>query len=111
MGALLSLNISDNKLGQMSLPQGWKYAMSGGGTMRYYGPNGANQVGPPAGAKAEGAIALANAIKDMGAMTSLNLASNAIGGYYDEDTQFVATPGGITALYCTYPTSCFSYHC
>jgi hypothetical protein len=63
------------------------------------------------GIDADDAKILALAISDNGAMTSLNLASNDIGGWFDEG-DFVATPEGIAALYCTYPTTCcFSYRC
>jgi hypothetical protein len=58
-----------------------------------------------------GVIAIADAIPDMGALTSLNLASNAIGGYEDKRGYFVATPEGITTLCCAHPTYCFSYRC
>jgi hypothetical protein len=40
-------------------------------------------------------VALANAIKDMGALTSLNISSNYIGAYWDG--QWIATPEGIFA--------------
>jgi hypothetical protein len=46
-----------------------------------------------------GIKAVANAIKDMRAMTSLNLASNDIGGWFDEG-DFVATPEGIHRTAC-----------
>jgi hypothetical protein len=39
-----------------------------------------------------------------GVLTSLNLASNDIGGYEDEEGNVIATPEGITTLYCAYPT-------
>jgi hypothetical protein len=51
-----------------------------------------------------GPAAIADAIKNMGALTSLNLASNDIGGYEDEEGCFIATPEGITTLYCAFPT-------
>jgi hypothetical protein len=45
-----------------------------------------------------GVVALANAIPNMGALTSLGLAGNKIGGYWDASRQeMVATPEG-TAL-------------
>jgi hypothetical protein len=60
------------------------------------------------------AVLIANGISDMGALTSLNLASNSIGGHTDDyDYKFIATPEGIsshTQSYCAYPTrTSFSY--
>jgi hypothetical protein len=78
---LTSLDISANDLGRLS-GGGWthhpehadhaKYIHSDG---RRHGPN------PPEGVefKAEGAIAISNAISANGALTSLNLASNKLG--------------------------------
>jgi hypothetical protein len=57
----------------------------------------------------KGGFHLAGVIKDMGALTSLNLASTGIGGYEDGEGNFIATPEGIATLYCAYPTHCFSY--
>jgi Leucine-rich repeat (LRR) protein len=54
---------------------------------------------------------LAIGISDSRALTSLNLASNDIGGYEDEGGNVIATPEGITTLYCAYPTYCFSHRC
>jgi hypothetical protein len=48
----------------------------------------------PEGAKPEGIIAIANAIPDMRALSSLNLASNDIGGSSDRFGRFTATPEG-----------------
>jgi hypothetical protein len=75
-GALLSLDISSCNLGQLVPPDGWR-GPDGEGC--YDGPNGEQSKGPPEGSKAEGVIVLINAIKDVGAMTSLNLASNKLG--------------------------------
>jgi Leucine-rich repeat (LRR) protein len=60
---------------------------------------------------ADDAIVLASELPDKGALTSLNLASNDLGGYEDKAGYFSATPEGITTLYCAYPTYCFSYCC
>jgi hypothetical protein len=79
-GALLSLDISSCNLGQLVPPDGWQLVAPGPDGEGYYdGPNGEQSKGPPEGSKAEGVIVLANAIKDVGAMTSLNLASNKLG--------------------------------
>jgi hypothetical protein len=81
-GALLSLNLSNNYLGQpSSLPEGWSGQPSSqtNPDYRFQHTDGRRQGAPPEGSKFEAIIILANAIKDMGAMTSLNLASNKLG--------------------------------
>jgi hypothetical protein len=75
-GALTSLDISSNSLGQLSIPDGWE-----GSTNGYQFKNSSGKwLGRAdvlaAGAKAEGLIALTNAIPGMGALTSLNIANN-----------------------------------
>jgi hypothetical protein len=77
-GALSSLNLANNKIGQLVPPAGWSSAkqFNSAGVDGFKSPSGKWQAEAPQGSKPEGAIALANAIKDMGAMTSLNLASN-----------------------------------
>ena len=79
--AMTSLNLASSSLGELVLPAGWtkdwmyeKYKGNG-----YKHTDGREQKDPPEGSKAEGVIAIANAIPDMGAMTSLNLASNELG--------------------------------
>jgi hypothetical protein len=72
-GALMSLNLAGNDLGQLVLPEGWSGPDCND---EYEDPDGEYHQQAPAGSKPEGIIVLANAIKDMGAMTSLNLASN-----------------------------------
>jgi hypothetical protein len=75
--ALTSLDMSSNKIGICDdLPAGWAYNSSY--TACYRHKNG-NQSSPPSGAKSSGLIAIANAVSDMRAMTSLNLASNTLG--------------------------------
>jgi hypothetical protein len=78
MRAMTSLDVSDNNLGALVLPEGWEYDKSASAwdssKWIYKHADGREQKGHPG--KAEGIIALANAIPDMRAMTSLNLASN-----------------------------------
>jgi hypothetical protein len=69
--ALSSLNLADNNLGELVLPEGW--VKEG---VIFYGPDDAAQGDPPPGSSPAGIISVANAIKDMGALTSLNLSSN-----------------------------------
>jgi hypothetical protein len=80
MGALSVLNMASNNLGELVLPDGWtRNAEEFDGEMQWVCTyaDGTKQIDHPG--KPEGIIALANAIPDMGAMTSLNLASNDLG--------------------------------
>jgi hypothetical protein len=52
------------------------------------------------GADMSSVIALADVIPGMKAMSVLNLADNAIGGYFSKDG-FTATPGGIVSILCS----------
>jgi hypothetical protein len=76
MRALTSLNLAANKLGQLVLPEGWSGPDGDG---EYQDPDGEYHRQAPVGSKPGGIVVLANVIKDMGAMTSLNLASNSLG--------------------------------
>jgi hypothetical protein len=84
-GALLSLNLAKNNLGELVPPEGWTQCTDWNGALQvgsagwYKHADGQEQKAPPAGAKPEGIIAFANAVPDMRAMTSLNLASNSLG--------------------------------
>jgi hypothetical protein len=78
------LNLASNRLGELVLPEGW--TKTGGGFSAPYvfkHADGREQKEDPS--KPEGIIAIANAIPDMGAMTSLNLASNYICLYGNMD--------------------------
>jgi hypothetical protein len=98
MGAMTCLNLASNDLGKLVLPTGWEEHGTSKGYFRFEGGDWAQEV--PAGTKADGIIALAAAIPDMEALTSLNLASNDIGGYFDDDIAgtFIATPEGTATL-------------
>jgi hypothetical protein len=76
MGALTSLNLAANNLGQLVLPEGWSGPDGDG---EYEDPDGEYHKQAPAGSKPEGIIALANVIPDMGALTTLDISNNAIG--------------------------------
>jgi hypothetical protein len=69
--ALSSLNLSDNDLGALVLPEGWEEEEG-----YFFGPDDEEQDDPPPGSIRAGIFAIANAIPDMRAMASLNLASN-----------------------------------
>ena len=78
---MASLNISANNIGQFDLfPEGWSYGLKEGyGTIyEYTHTDGRKQDGPPAGSKSSGVIALADAIKNNGALASLDLSQNSI---------------------------------
>jgi hypothetical protein len=75
---LTSLNLADNSLGEMVeglLPDGWKSKDDDDAAPWLRIEDGHEQDEHP-NAKPEGIIAIANAIKDMGALTLLNLSSN-----------------------------------
>jgi hypothetical protein len=76
--ALSFLDISNNGIGEWVQPSGWKDTCGDDDwelDTRYQHTDGTKQWNEP-GKLPEGAIAIANAIKDMGALTSLNLSSN-----------------------------------
>jgi Ran GTPase-activating protein (RanGAP) involved in mRNA processing and transport len=73
MGALSVLNLASNNLGEIVLAAAWR-SKDDDDREPWVGPEGQEQDDKPG--KSEGIIAIANAIPDMGAMTSLNLASN-----------------------------------
>jgi hypothetical protein len=66
--------LASNSLGDIVLAEGWSFDNR---RERYKHTDGREQKEKPG--KPEGIIAIANAIPDMGAMTSLNLASNELG--------------------------------
>jgi hypothetical protein len=85
------LNLASNNFGEFVLAAGWRSKYDND-SAPWVGPEGRKQHEKPG--KPEGIIAIANAIPDMGAMTSLNLSSNAIGGYHRYAKEFTPTPEG-----------------
>jgi hypothetical protein len=76
MRAMTSLNLANNNLGELVLPTGWTAHLADDGIRTYYGKEGQpSQWEAPSGSTPEGAIALANAIPDMGALTSLDISN------------------------------------
>jgi hypothetical protein len=110
MGALSFLDISNNDLGTLVLPSGWKDTRGGDGWLfqtRYQHSDSTKQRDNPG--KPEGAIAIANAIRNMGAMSVLNLAGNSLGGYLQDGWNFIATPEGMASFCCIH--CCYiTYH-
>jgi hypothetical protein len=81
-GAMTSLNISSNRIGWLSVPDGWETRKSQNGDYQVFKPPGQDwTMDAPPGAKAEGIIAIANAIPDMGALLSLDMSNNGLNGW------------------------------
>jgi Leucine-rich repeat (LRR) protein len=76
-GAMTSLNLSSNALGELVLPAGWTKEGRSWDPL-YKHSDGKEQKEHPGG-EPEGIIIIANAIKNMRAMTNLNLANNSLG--------------------------------
>jgi hypothetical protein len=76
-GALSSLNLAANNLGELVLPEGWTEDWDDEDEIVYGHTDGRTQKEHPG--KPDGIIAIANAIPDMGAMTSLDISNNSIG--------------------------------
>jgi Leucine-rich repeat (LRR) protein len=75
-GALTSLNISNNKIGGMVLVDGWEYKKAKSGRMAYF-RDGKGQRAAPQGC-GPAAVTLVDAIKNNGALASLDLSENGI---------------------------------
>jgi hypothetical protein len=113
MRAILSVNLLKNNIG-VEQAQALVVILKEHSTLKSLCGNNGDETELDMSGKmkgAEDAIMLAAEIVDNRALTSLNLASNNIGGYKDTWGNVVATPGGIATLYCAYPTYCFSYRC
>jgi hypothetical protein len=78
MGALSVLNLAENNLGELVLPEGWTEDYDSDEDEEVYKhTDGREQKDHPG--KPEGIIAIANAIPDMRAISSVNLLKNGIG--------------------------------
>jgi hypothetical protein len=104
MGALLTLNISNNEIVcSVTANKGNSYNV--GDKVHYRGEQCTIWYADPSGYKVHlngGLIALSDAIKNSKALTSLNLARNSIGGYKDQYGTFHSTYSeGDTHLLCT----------
>jgi hypothetical protein len=74
MGALLSLNLANNDLGvQVPIEDGWRHGYNGGWKW-IHTDDREQQEAPPM--EPRGAIAIANAIPDMRALTTLDISKN-----------------------------------
>eukprot|EP00935_MAST-01C_sp_MAST-1C-sp1_P001164 g1164.t1 len=74
MGAMTTLDISNNNIGKIPLPQGWEQGSNKGDGRIIFRPTGGKwQWDPPDGysGKPDGVIALADAIKNNGALSKL----------------------------------------
>jgi hypothetical protein len=81
-GALTSLNLANNSLGQPVLPEGWTNNSPARIVFKHV--DGREQTEDP-GSKPEGIIAIASAIPNMGAISSVDLLKNDIGVAQAED--------------------------
>jgi hypothetical protein len=80
MEALSILNLAENNVGELVLPEGWTEHYDEDEEEEVYThTDGREQTDKPG--KPEGIIAIANAIPDMRVMMRLDLSSNVIGGY------------------------------
>jgi hypothetical protein len=96
MGALSVLNLAENNLGELVLPDGWAEGYDEDGWAEgYKHTDGREQKDPPEGSKAEGIIAIANAIPDMGALMKLDLRSTNIGAEQKRGLQRICVAGSI----------------
>jgi hypothetical protein len=73
------LDISSNLIGIPELPDGWACDSYFSDEPYRYNGGEKHSKHPPSGSKFTGLEALADAIRNNGAMTSLNLASNELG--------------------------------
>ena len=83
-GALSYLNLASNGIGELVLPKGWSEKYGDAKRFGYTHGDGREQKEAPAGSTPEGAIAIANAIKDMRALSLLNLSSNKLCGVWTD---------------------------
>jgi hypothetical protein len=74
MGALTSLNLANNSLGNIVLPEGWTKQVNSEQTAYEYKHIDGTVQGDNPG-KPEGVIALANAIPDMGALSKFDISN------------------------------------
>ena len=77
-GALTSLNISDNSIGELVPVKGWK-SKDNDGMAPWIGPDGQEKTEDPSKEPA-GAIALAEAIRNNGALVKLTMGDNKLNG-------------------------------
>jgi Leucine-rich repeat (LRR) protein len=78
MGALTSLNLASNNLGALLLPAGWTHHPDNSASYRFMHTDSSHQEAAPEGTSYPGAITIADAIKDMRAISSVNLLKNSI---------------------------------
>jgi hypothetical protein len=82
---MTALNLSSNDIGRYTVPDGWKYFPDNTRNTRFYNTaTKKNQGEPPKGACQAGVIAIANAIPNMGALSSLSLKSSELISHGDQ---------------------------
>ena len=95
MGALTTLDVSSNNVGELVLPEGWASGIEefeGKYQYVFTHTDGTKQTTDPS--KPLGAIAIANAIPTMGALTNLNISNNQLTGEYGWETDGVKALAG-----------------
>jgi hypothetical protein len=95
MGALTSLDVSNNNLGLLATENGWT-SKDGDNLAPWVHPDGRKQKEKPEGLKPLGVIAIANAIPDMRALIKLDISRNCIGAAQEEELQRLCLASGIT---------------
>jgi hypothetical protein len=78
MSAISSLNLANNNIGQLVLPEGWRAEDDDGEAPWIHTDGQRVEDGMPGGSTPVGVIALANIIPNMGALSSANLLGNQI---------------------------------
>jgi Leucine-rich repeat (LRR) protein len=74
--ALTSLDLSDNRIGQIVLTDGVTYSEAMSGKMLYWKDRKSLGTDPPPGCGHIGVISIADAIRDMRGLTSLDISNN-----------------------------------
>jgi hypothetical protein len=92
-GAMTVLNLANNQLGKLVLPDGWSEKYNDGPNWGYTHTDGRTQGQHPG--KPEGIIALAAAIPGMGALAKLDISSSFIGAEQEENLQRICFARGI----------------
>jgi hypothetical protein len=94
-GTMTVLNLANNQLGKLVLPEGWSEKHGNAPAYGYIHTDGREHKGAPEGAKFEGSIALANAIPDMKALIKLDISNNYIGAEQKGGFQRICVASGI----------------
>jgi Ran GTPase-activating protein (RanGAP) involved in mRNA processing and transport len=92
--ALALLNLANNSLGELVLPEGWTKTGGGWDPTVFKHADGREQKEDP-GSKREGIIAIANAMPDTRALVKLDISENYIGAGQERGLQRICAARGI----------------